>query len=142
MNQIDLSNLIGGAVQEQFKKSFDKVIENLQNPNTSFKASRGITIALKFTQNEQRDDVKCTVSVSEKLAPQQAMNTQFYVERDLETGKIYASEYGRQIRGQMSINDYQEKKDVVQQVENELVDTDTGEILTDNVIDFRKVNNM
>lgn len=141
MNQIDLSNLIGGQVQEQFKKSFDKVIDNLQNPNTPYKTQRGITISLKFTQNEQRDDVKCVVSVSEKLAPQAAMNTQFYVEKDLETGEIYASEYGRQIRGQMSINDYT-VTEPVQQVEEKVVNTETGEIVSDHVIDFRKANNM
>ena len=36
MNKVELETLVGGALQEQFSKSFEKVIENLQNPNTSF----------------------------------------------------------------------------------------------------------
>ena len=40
MNRIELKQLVGGALQEQFAKSFEKVVENLQNPNTPFKNSR------------------------------------------------------------------------------------------------------
>ena len=39
MKKIELKELVGGALQEQFGKSFEKVIENLQNPNTPFKNS-------------------------------------------------------------------------------------------------------
>lgn len=110
-----------------------KVVENLQNPNTPYKNSREITIKMKFTQNEQRDDVNCAIQVSEKLAPQAPMETRFAVGKDLATGQMYAEEYGKQIRGQMSVNDYQAKP-----VE---VDTETGEILDKKqgaqIIDFR-----
>lgn len=70
MKNIELKELVGGALQEQFSKAFERVVENLQNPNTPYKNSREITIKLKFTQNEMRDDVKCGISVSEKLAAQ------------------------------------------------------------------------
>jgi hypothetical protein len=126
-------------LQEQFSKSFENIIENLQNPNTPFKNSREITIKLKFTQNEKRDDVKCAVQVSEKLAPQTPMETSFAIGKDLKTGEIYAEEYGKQIKGQMSVDDLPE----TQIVEGEEVDTETGEILgkrTAKVIEFRKAN--
>ena len=134
MKQIQLEELVGGALQEQFAKSFEKVVENLQNPNTPFKNSREITIKLKFTQNEMRDDVKCAVLVSEKLAPQTPISTQFAIGKNLKTGELYAEEYGKQIKGQMSIKDY-EKTEVIDGKE---VDTETGEIKTKNVVDFRK----
>lgn len=140
MKKIELKELVGGALQEQFGKSFEKVIENLQNPNTPFKNSREITIKLKFTQNEQRDDVKCAVQVSEKLAPQAAMETSFAIGKDLKTGELYAEEYGKQIRGQMSIDDYQ--KDQPQVISGKEVDTETGEIIEEQaskVIDLRAV---
>jgi hypothetical protein len=139
MKKIELKELIGGALQEQFSKSFENIIENLQNPNTPFKNSREITIKLKFTQNEKRDDVKCAVQVSEKLAPQTPMETSFAIGKDLKTGEIYAEEYGKQIKGQMSVDDLPE----TQIVEGEEVDTETGEILgkrTAKVIEFRKAN--
>lgn len=139
MKKIELKELIGGALQEQFSKSFENIIENLQNPNTPFKNSREITIKLKFTQNEKRDDVKCAVQVSEKLAPQTPMETSFAIGKDLRTGEIYAEEYGKQIKGQMSVDDLPE----TQIVEGEEVNTETGEILerrTAKVIDLRKAN--
>lgn len=134
MKNVQLKEMVGGALQEQFGKSFEKVVENLQNPNTPYKNSREITIKMKFTQNEQRDDVKCAIQVSEKLAPQAPMETRFAVGKDLATGQMYAEEYGKQIRGQMSVNDYKTEE----QVE---VDTETGEILDKKhgaqIIDFR-----
>lgn len=44
MNKINLQEIVGGQLQAKFERSFEKVIENLQDPNTSFKVKRGITI--------------------------------------------------------------------------------------------------
>lgn len=128
MKQVSLEEIAGGALQEQFGKAFERVVENLADPNTSFKEARKITITLKFTQNEQRDDVACDVLVTEKLAAQAATRTAFAVGKNLKTGEMFAEEYGR---NQMSIDN--------------LIDTETGEVLdgqTQNpkVIDMRKVN--
>ena len=139
MKNVELKELVGGALQEQFGKSFEKVVENLQNPNTPYKNSREITIKLKFTQNEKRDDVKCAVQVSEKLAPQAPMETAFAIGKDLKTGELYAEEYGKQIRGQMSIDDYEKEQSQV--ISGKEVDTETGEIIEEQpskVIDLRK----
>lgn len=136
MEKIELRELVGGALQEQFAKSFEKVIENLQNPNTPYKINREINIKLKFMQNEHRDDVKCGILVTEKLAPQSPMETGFAVGKDLRTGELYAVEYGKQIRGQLSIDDVHETK----VIEGDEVDMETGEIVneqSDNVIDLR-----
>lgn len=79
MKNVELQKLVGGALQEKFAKSFEKVIENLQDPNTSFKIKRGVTIKLGFTQNEKRDDVHVDIDVIEKLAPQAPISTSFSV---------------------------------------------------------------
>lgn len=146
MQQVNLEEIIGGALQEKFSKSFEKVVENLQNPDTPYKNAREITIKMKFTQNEMRDDVKCAVSVTEKLAPQSAMATQFAIGKNLQTGELYAEEYGKQMRGQMTIKDYQKEKETVQVVDGDVVDTETGEVIEEqqeikyasNVVDLRK----
>lgn len=133
MKKMELRELVGGALQEQFAKSFEKVVENLQNPNTPFKNSREINIKLKFTQNEKRDDVKCGILVAEKLAPQSPMETAFSVGKDLKTGELFAVEYGKQCSGQVTMDDLGRE-------ENPVIDKETGEILekpTDNVIDLR-----
>ena len=130
-------------MQEKFEKAFEKVVENMQDVNTSFRIKRGINIKLSFSQNEMRDEVFCDIDVVEKLAPQAAMRTQFAVGKDLRTGELYAEEFGKQIKGQMSINDYvdpvpQKTEQKVEEVNGKTVDTETGEIVTDTVVDFRK----
>lgn len=131
MNKVELQNLVGGQLQEKFEHAFEKVLENLQDPNTSFKVKRGITIKLDSVQNEKRDDVLVSVDVSEKLAPQAGMKTSFSIGKDLQTGEIYAEEYGKQIKGQMNLFD--------------IMDPETGEVIEQNqnidsnkVVDLRK----
>lgn len=131
MNKVELQTMVGGALQEKFAKAFEKVVDNLQDQNTSFKIKRGITIKLSFSQNEKRDEVTCDIDVVEKLAPQEAMRTQFAIGKDLRTGETYAEEYGKQIKGQMNMNDF---------VSESEVDTETGEILENTVVDFRRAN--
>lgn len=134
MAKVSLEQVMGGALKEQFGKSFDRVIENLADPNTGFKEARKITIELKFTQNEARDDVSCSVSVKEKLAAQAPMQTAFVVGKNLKTGEMYAEEYGRHnhLKGQTTFEDMD-------------VDPDTGEVLENKpkpattVIDLRRV---
>ena len=133
MAKVSLEQIMGGGLQEQFSKSFDRVIENLADPNTGFKEARKITIELKFTQNEARDDVSCAVSVKEKLAAQAPMQTAFVVCKNLKTGEMYAEEYGRHnhLKGQITVDELD-------------VDPNTGEVLEDEpknvaeVIDLRK----
>ena len=134
MENIELRELVGGALQEQFAKSFEHVIENMQNPNTPYKAKRSITVKLTFMQNEKRDDVKCGIAVTEKLAAHSPMETSFAVGKDLRTGEVFAKEYGKQVRGQLAM-------DMESATGSEQVDTETGEILSEpsaNVVDLRK----
>ena len=133
MKKVSLEEILGGGLQEQFGKSFDKVIANLADPNTAFKPARKITIELKFTQNEARDDVSCAVSVKEKLEAQAPMSTAFMIGKNLKTGEMYAEEYGRHhhLKGQTTIDEMH-------------VDPDTGEVLDEQpkttaaVLDLRR----
>lgn len=134
MAKVSLEQVMGGGLQEQFGKSFDRVIENLADPNTPFKEARKITIELKFTQNEGRDDVSCAVSVKEKLAAQAPMSTAFMIGKNLKTGELYAEEYGRhnRLKGQTTFDEIK-------------VNPETGEVLEEKqpvnveIVDFRKV---
>ena len=133
MKKVSLEEIMGGGLQEQFTKSFEKVIANLADPNTAFKPSRKITIELKFTQNEARDDVSCAVSVKEKLEAQAPMSTAFMIGKNLKTGEMYAEEYGRhnRLKGQVTIDEMK-------------VDQEMGEVLEEKpkttaaVIDLRR----
>lgn len=127
MNRIDLKEMVGGALQEKFQHSFERVMENLQDRNTPFKDKREIVIKMTFAQNEQRDNVVASVKVTEKLASQGELVTQFAMGKDLRTGKVIAEEYGNQLKGQIALD-------------TSKVDVETGEVLeADTVVDFRKV---
>ena len=125
MNKVELSNVVGGALQEKFNKSFERVIDNLQDQNTSFKVKRSITIKLTFEQNEERDDVSVSVDVQEKLAPQTGMKTSFAIGKNLKTGELYAEEYGKQVKGQTVMNAVREPEPLT----DIPVDQETGEVL-------------
>lgn len=138
MNKVELGAMIGGALQEKFNKSFEKVIENLQDQNTPFKDKRKIKIELVFEQNETRDDVSVKIDITEKLAAQSGMKTSFSIGKDLRTGEIFAEEYGKQLKGQYVMNSVQQNTGVGEVP----VDPDTGEILEEprnNVVDLRMV---
>lgn len=102
---MDLSKLANGALQEKFSQTFANVLENLTDPNTPYKNKRSIEIKLIFEQNEDRDDVKCSIAVNTKLAPVLPVNTSFGVFKDLNEGTVKAEEYGSQLRGQTRLPD-------------------------------------
>lgn len=134
MNIVELHEMIDGGLQEQFGESFKEVIENMQDPNTPFKPARKINIELKFTQNEKRNNVKCSVSVKKTLAPRETLETAFAVGKDLKTGEIYAEEYGKQIKGQMHIDDMPDFDEET----GEIHDEQSAKPQVSEVVDFRK----
>lgn len=136
MKSVDLKEVAGGALQEKSQKALEDVFENMQDPNTPWKNKREVVIKMKFTQNEDRDDATCEISVEKKLAQPKPVETKFALGKNLETGEVVAEEYGPGIRGQISLDEYQRE-----QVDGKNVDTETGEIIedskTDAVVDFR-----
>lgn len=69
-----------------------------------------------------------------KLAAVKPVSTKFCTQKDLATGEIYAQEYGPGIRGQMSFEDVDQN---MVEINGNMVDTETGEIKEDGVIDLR-----
>mgnify|MGYP006916218943 CR=1 FL=1 len=147
MSKVNLEEFAGGALQEKFDDAMEKVLTNLMDPNTPWKSKRKISVEITFTQNEDRDDTVVNVSVVPKLAPVKPIETMMAIGKDLATGKVFAEEYGKQIRGQMTLDDYEKQKLAEKQptesreeiVEGNLVDVETGEI-TGKVIDLRQRN--
>lgn len=134
MAKVNLEQFAGGALQEKFDRAFEQVAENMLDVNTPYKNKRVITIKVALIQNEARDDSVAEVSVETKLAPASPIKTQFALQRDLATGKVFASEYGPGIKGQLSFSDL-EQNDIV--IQGNIVDTETGEIKEGKVVDLR-----
>ena len=138
MDLLNLGEFVGGALQEKVNTAMQKVLENMRDPNTPWKPKRHINIRISFTQNEDRDDMAVAVSVDTKLAPVTPVLTRMAVGKDIRSGKVYAQEYGRQIKGQMSLDLGQQAPGAVVEVDGDLVDKDTGEVVEDKVIDLRR----
>lgn len=134
--KVNLEQFANGALQEKFDMAFQRVIENMQDTNTPYKNKRVISIKIALTQNENRDDSAVEVSVETKLAPVMPIATRMSIGKDLRTGEIYAEEYGKQIKGQMSLSDMEESAPLTA-VGEDVVDTDTGEVVG-KVTDFRR----
>jgi len=134
-----LENIAGGALQEKANAAMRKVIDNMQDPNTPWKNKRQITIKITFIQNEDRDDTSVAVSVDAKLAPVSPVVTRMAIGKDLATGETYAQEYGKQIRGQMSLD--LGPQGATLQVGSDTVDPETGEVIAggdNDVVNFRR----
>lgn len=140
MELLSLNDIAGGALQEKVNEAMNRVLENMQDPNTPWKVKRNISIKIGFTQNEERDDTAVELSIDTKLAPVSPIVTRMSIGTDLRTGQVYAEEYGKQVRGQMSLD--LEQPDTVQTIGDKVVDTETGEIIGEKgnkeVINFRK----
>ena len=129
----DLSKVAGGALQRKDNQAFAQVVENMCDPNTVPDKKREINIKVQFVQDSYGGQCNCQVSVSTKLAQALPVKTMFLTDRNLETGEIYANEYGAQVPGQQSFEDVG-----ITTEDGKSVDPDTGEIHEDHpVVDFR-----
>ena len=123
MALLDLENFTGGALQEKVDAAMKEVLDNMQDLNTPWKTNREIHIKISFAQNEDRDDVAVGVSVKTKTAPATPILTRMAIGKDLRSGKLYANEYGKQIKGQMSLNLDQPESGTIKSVdENKAID--------------------
>lgn len=107
---IDLASFAGGAFAEKLNEALMQVAENIQNPNTEATTKRQIQIVLKFAPNKTRQLVSTQIAVTTKLAATEAIDTQMIMGVNMRTGQIEIAEYDGRIKGQMSLDDYQESE--------------------------------
>jgi hypothetical protein len=121
VNKMILSEMAGGGLQELFEHELDRIVENINDPNTEVKAARKLVIELKFKPiDDSRDLVGVEITPKTSLAPTVGTKTKMIIGSD---GKVLvAAEYHNQIPGQMAI------------------DEETGEILEDNAFKQNIVN--
>ena len=71
---VALESLAQGAVSERFSEEFQKVLENIFDPNTDPTAKRSIVITIDIKANEQRNWADLRASVKAKLAPNEPVH--------------------------------------------------------------------
>jgi hypothetical protein len=65
--QVTLDNIANGAVKELFDREMQNVAKNIADPNIQATAKRTITISVRITPNENRENGSVLVDVGTKL---------------------------------------------------------------------------
>ena len=65
---MSLSQMSNGAVEELYQEALDKVLQNIEDPNTDHKAKRVISLQMIITADEERKVGNVTINCSTKLA--------------------------------------------------------------------------
>jgi hypothetical protein len=99
-----LDGMLGGAIHEKFNNELSIVAANIQDPNTSAKAKREITIKLTISPDEDRTLGEYEVSVYSKLCPAKSIKGKMVFGLNSEN-EGEASEFNAEMLGQMSIDD-------------------------------------
>jgi len=107
MKNIDINilQLAQGAVQEKLDREFEKVFENIQDPNVKATAKRTITLKIDLVPDDVRQVVKTNVSATSKLAPTDPVATTILTGKDLINNKIEAHELQSGVPGQTYIDE-------------------------------------
>jgi len=69
LKNLTLEGLGGGAVLERFTYELERLLKNIDDPNTKPDATRTITIKLHFKASEDRSSAVIAVETASKLAP-------------------------------------------------------------------------
>jgi hypothetical protein len=88
---VSLENLGAGAAAELFQLELDRVLENIQDPNTKATTIREITLKIKIKPDEDRDYGAVSIACTAKLSPVNPYPTQLVF--GIENGKAVATEY-------------------------------------------------
>lgn len=145
---LSIESLCGGAVQERINRALRKVSDNILDPNTEAKKKRVINLQLTFVPSEDdREDVTVEAAVTMKLAPEEKVHTQLYINRDLTNNHVTITEHVKgMIKGQMSFDDFGlvAIPDDEPAAEDLGCDPETGEIIETeepqaSVVDFRTI---
>lgn len=139
---LTMASICGGAVQEKVNRALEKVAKNILDPNTDAGKKRTITLKMTLVPSEDdREDVEVRADVTYTLAAETGVQTKFFVNQDIATGRVTVMEHKKgEIRGQLDFSDIG-----IGTEDTEDFDPETGEIYQDTdekdekpVLDFRR----
>lgn len=101
---IDLSTFAEGGVSEKFNIEMQKVLENIQDPNTDATKARKITLTVTITPNGKRSLADVQVSTKSALVPMKEVASSIIMDYDA-SGKVTGAELKSGIPGQTFIDE-------------------------------------
>lgn len=112
---LPIDQLVGGGVMEKLNAEFEKVFENIHDPNMKTDIKRVVTAKFGFTPDQEKEIISLEIDFATKLADVEGLTTKIVTDKDLKTNTIAAQEFMSSQRGQTFIDDNGDLK------------TDTGE---------------
>lgn len=112
LTEVTLETVNDGAAVELFQRELERVLENIQDPNTDPEKKRRIRLDVEFKPDESRSEGRVTVSAKSKLAPSETeARTVHFGEKD---GRLAAAHYDP---GQLHIGQDPEDDEAVTPIE-------------------------
>lgn len=111
-NMINLDQFAISKLAARVNEALKEIFENIKDPNTEFKKKRELDIKMKFVTGEDRSLSDVDIQTKVKLAPRTSVNTKVVI--DFDGNEVIASEYQKQVPGQIAMK----------------VDPETGEVTT------------
>ena len=79
--EVSLSNLCGGGVEEVFQREFAAVLANIADVNTDPEAKRKITLEFTVEPFEDRSGAQVTFSCRSKTVPVESVSGTVFLQR-------------------------------------------------------------
>lgn len=98
-----LLEMARGAILERVDREAMRIAENIEDPNTDYKAKRKIQITLVFKASADRETVQMDTEVKTTLAPMMPVSTSLYMARD-DNDEPMIVEAVRQTPGQLDMD--------------------------------------
>lgn len=103
--ELPIDELVGGGVMEKLNAEFEKVFENIHDPNMKADIKRKVTATFGFTPDAEKEIITLEIDFATKLADVEGLATKIVTDKDLKTNTIAAQEFMSNQRGQTYIDD-------------------------------------
>lgn len=80
-DQVTLSNVCGGAIEEVFQREFAAVLQNVADVNTKAEAKRKVTLEFTITPFKDRSGAQITFACKSKTIPAEAVEGTVFLQR-------------------------------------------------------------
>ena len=75
-----INDLSTGVVDEQFKREWEKILQNIADPSTEAKKKRKFTLEIEITPNEDRSLAAVAIKSKSSLAPVKSDDSMIFME--------------------------------------------------------------
>lgn len=79
--EVTLSNICGGSVEEVFQREWASLLANIGDINTDPEAKRKLTLEFTITPFEDRSGAKVTFACKSKIVPVEAVSGTVFLQR-------------------------------------------------------------